>query len=115
MRSFNFAALAAIATMAAAPALAGTTCNFNVECYLTEPCAGSGWELTIDREAGVLTSVAEELRILHVEEDGAATQIVATGAGSLNLLTIGEELSLFTTHIGAEPASITYVGECLSE
>ena len=116
MRSFHVPALAAtLSALAATPTLAATTCNFNVECYLTEPCAGSGWELTVDREAGVLSSIAEELQILHVEDEGAAMQIVARGAGSLNLLTIGNELSLFTTHIGAEPASITYVGECLSE
>ena len=115
MRCFDVPALAATcATLAAAPALAGTTCNFNVECYLTEPCAGSGWEMFVDLDAGVLSSVAEELQILHVET-GAATQVMARGAGSLNLLTIAQELSLFTVHIGDGPASITYVGECLTQ
>jgi hypothetical protein len=105
---------AAFAALAAAPAPAGTTCNFNVECYLTEPCAGAGWELTVDRDAGVLSSLAEELQILHVE-DGEATQIVAKGAGSLNLLTIGATMSLFTVHLDGEPAAITYVGECRAQ
>ncbi len=107
-------ALAAALAMFAAPSLAGTTCNFNVECYLTEPCAGAGWELTVDQAAGVLSSAAEELQILHVE-DGANTQIVAEGAGSLNLLTIGEPFSVYTTHVVGEPAAITYVGECRTE
>ncbi len=114
MRAFTRAAFAAALAVAGAPAVAGTSCNFNVECYMTEPCAGSGWELIVDRPGGVLSSVAEDLQILHVEE-GEGTQIVASGAGSLNLLTIGAELSLFTVHTAGEPAAITYVGECVSE
>ncbi len=113
-RSFYWALAAPLTALAAAPALAATVCNFNVECYMTQPCAGAGWELTVDQEAGVLSSEAEDLQILHVE-DGAVTQITAKGAGSLNMLTIGDPLSLFTVHIDAEPAAITYVGECRAE
>ena len=101
------------ASLVAAPGLAATTCNFNVECYMTEACAGSGWEMTVDLAAGKLSSAAEDLDILHVAEGGA--QIVAQGAGSLNLLSIGETLSLFTTHIAGEPTAITYVGECSAQ
>ncbi len=112
MRMFTAPALAA--GLMATPALAGTTCNFNIECYMTEPCAGSGWELTIDMDAQVLSTVFGDLDILEVA-DGPARQITARGDGSLNLLTIGEEISFFTTHIAADPATITYVGECFAE
>ena len=67
----------------------------------------------MDRDAGVLTTVFGDLDILH--ENEAGTQIVAAGDGSLNLLTLAGRLSFFTTHIGAEPATITYVGECTAE
>lgn len=105
--------LLAVALLGPAPAIGATSCDFTLECYMTEPCAGSGWELTVDRQAGTLSSAAETLTILYEAEDG--TQIVARGAGSLNLLSIGEDLSLFTTHIAGEPAAITYVGECARE
>lgn len=111
MRALAFPALCACLT--AGPAFAGTACIFNVECYMSEPCAETAWELTVDRDAGTLSSVAEVLEILHVDDSG--TQIAAKGADSLNLLTIGAEISVFTTHIGAGPAAITYVGECHSE
>ena len=111
MRTLCFPALGAC--LVAAPVFAGTTCNFNVECYMTQPCEGSGWELAVDLDVGVLSSVAENYTVVHT--DAAATQIAATGAGSLNLLTIGEEISFFTTHIGAEPVTITYIGECFAE
>jgi len=111
MRTLTAAALAV--SCIAAPALAGTTCNFNVECYMTDACTGAGWELTVDFEAGRLSSLAEDLTILHAGQNG--TQVFAAGAGSLNLLSIGEEISLFTSHIEGEPTAITYVGECMSE
>lgn len=107
-------ALVTVLIATAGPAFAGTVCNFNVECYMTEPCAGSGWELTADLDAGVLATVYGDLEVLEVA-DGEALQIVARGAGSLNLLTVGPEISLFTTHVAGEPAAITYVGECREE
>lgn len=108
------AAPALAAALVTAPAFAGTTCNFNIECYMTDPCEGSGWELTIDPEAGVLSTVFGDLEILHAEE-GATPQYSARGDGTLYLLTVGETISFFTTHIVGDPATITYVGECTAE
>lgn len=99
---------------AAAPASAGTTCNFNIECYMTDPCEGSGWELAVDEDAQVLSTVFGDLEILYVS-DGPARQITARGDGAFYLLTIGDRISFFTTHIAADPATITYVGECHPE
>lgn len=107
-------ASALTAALLAAPAMAGTTCNFSMECYMTEPCAGSGWELTIDADSRVLTTVFGDLEILDVS-DGPARQMTARGEGALYLLTIGEQISFLTTHIAADPATITYVGECHTE
>ena len=80
MRTLTVPALAA--SLLAAPALAGTTCNFNLECYMTEPCAGSGWELTVDMDSQVLSTVFGDLDILHLT-DGPSRQIAAQGEGSL--------------------------------
>ncbi|HCQ65330.1 MAG TPA: hypothetical protein DIU07_09320 [Rhodobacteraceae bacterium] len=96
------------------PAFAGTTCNFNIECYMTEPCEGSGWELTVDMDAGTLSTIFGDLEVLHIEA-GPAPQVSARGDGALYLLTIGKEISFLTTHIAADPATITYVGECFTE
>ncbi len=109
----RFAITAALAACLAAPTLADTICEFNVECYQTEACMGSGWEVSVDREAGTISSIAEALEIVHMADNGL--QIVAEGEGSLNLLTIGESFSLFTTHIEGEPTVVTYVGECRVE
>ncbi|MEZ5766802.1 MAG: hypothetical protein R3D80_03445 [Paracoccaceae bacterium] len=110
---FPRAALAAALALPVSPALAGTTCTFDVECYQTDPCAASGWELSVDLAAGTISSVAEDLEILHATPDGL--QIVARGEGSLNLLTIGETASLFTSHIAGAPTVLTYVGECAAQ
>lgn len=110
MRRLSAAFLLSV-TVPASAALAATTCDFTLECYMTEPCAGSGWELTLDPEAGVLGTVFGDLTIQH-EVDGPTRQIMATSDGSLNLLTIGEDLSVFTTHVAGDGAAITYIGEC---
>ncbi len=95
----------------AGPALAGPVCTFTEECYMSLGCAATDLELTVDHKAARITTVAETLDILHVE-DGPAQQIVARGPGALHLLTIGANTALYTLHIGAGPASITYIGTC---
>ncbi len=97
--------------LGATPAFAGPVCTFSQECYMTLDCAETAYDVTVDTDAGVLSTMVEDLEILHVE-DGAATQIVARGMGSLNLLTIGAATAVLTVHIGAGPASITYYGDC---
>lgn len=93
------------------PALAGPTCTFTEECYMTLDCEAANYEVSVDTDAGVLSTEVEDLDILHVET-GAATQIVARGMGALNLLTIGPATAVLTVHIGAGPASISYYGAC---
>jgi hypothetical protein len=104
-------ALAVALVLATAPASAGPVCHFTEECYMTLDCEATDWEVTVDTDAGVLSTMVEDLEILHVEA-GAATQIVARGMGSLNLLTIGPATSVMSVHIGAGPAAIAYYGEC---
>lgn len=111
----RFSAVLLLGTVAPlAAAQADTICDFTLECYMTEPCAGSGWELTVDDAAGVLSTVFGDLAIQH-EGEGTSRQIMATGEGSVNLLTIGDPLSVFTTHVEGDAAAITYVGECRAE
>lgn len=101
----------AAALLAATPALAGPVCTFTESCTMTLDCVASDYEVTVDRDAGVLSTQVEDLEILHVIE-GPATQIVARGMGAVALLTIGPATSVLTVHIGAGPASTTYYGEC---
>ncbi|SMH55655.1 hypothetical protein [Maritimibacter sp. HL-12] len=98
----------------ASPALAAPVCTFTEECYMSLGCEPTDWELTVDHKAGRIMTIAETLDILHVE-DGQAQQIVARGPGALHLLTIGTNTALYTLHIGAGPASVTYFGTCGDE
>lgn len=97
--------------LAPLPALAAPVCTFTEECYMTLDCGETDYEMTVDREAGVLSSIVEDLEILHVEE-GPATQIFARGMGAMNLLTIGASTAILSVHIGAGPAAVTYYGAC---
>lgn len=106
--------LALALAVAAAPALAGPVCTFTTECYMDLPCEETDWEVIVDRDAGVLTTMVEDLEILHVEP-GEPPQILARGMGTLNLLTLGGPTSVLTVHIGAAPAAITYLGECVEQ
>jgi hypothetical protein len=104
----------ALAGLVASPALAGPVCVFTEECYMSLGCEPTDWELTVDHKSGRIMTLAETLEIIHVE-DGPAQQIVARGTGALHLLTIGASTALYTLHIGAGPASITYIGTCGDE
>ncbi|PIE07351.1 MAG: hypothetical protein CSA74_08195 [Rhodobacterales bacterium] len=115
----TLAALAALTATTAqmAPALAGTRCTFTFECYMTEACTSTDWTLWVDPGAGRLSSAAEDWTLLHASEDGS--QMLASGTGSLALLSIGKEVSLFTTHIAGDtaydPITVTFFGECVTE
>lgn len=95
----------------AQPALAGPVCTFTEECYMTLDCQETDYVVTVDDEAGVLTTMVQDLDILHDSNEGNR-QIVARGMGSIDLLTIGPATAILTAHIGSGPASITYYGVC---
>lgn len=105
--------LALIAAVAALPAAApaGTTCTFTQECYMADGCADTDWEVTVDPEAGVITTIAETWEILPADL-AEPRQIVALGNGALALLTIGPEASAMSVHIAEGPTVLTYFGEC---
>jgi len=97
--------------LAAGPAFAGPVCTFTEECYMTLACEETAYDVTVDTEAGVLSTLVEDLEILHLIDDGNR-QIVARGMGALHMLTIGPATSILSVHIGTGPAAITYYGEC---
>lgn len=103
----TFLSLALIAQ----PALAAPVCTFTEECYMTLDCQETSYEVTVDGAAGVLSTMVEDLEILH-DSTEANRQIVARGMGALHMLTIGPATAILTVHIGAGPASITYYGDC---
>lgn len=78
---------------------------------MTLECEETDWQVEVDLDKGVLSTIVEDYEIVDVEEN-VNTQIAARGMGGLALLTIGPATSVFTTHIGAGPAAITYYGEC---
>jgi len=103
--------IAAAAAFLAGPALADPVCTFTEECYMTLACEETAYEMTVDRDAGLVSTLVEDLEILHVEEQ-SATQILARGMGALHLLTIGPATAVLSVHIGTGPAAITYYGSC---
>jgi len=104
----------ALAALVASPAFAAPVCSFTEECYMSLGCEAADWELTIDHKSGRIMTPVETLDILHVE-GGPTQQIVARSPGALHLVTIGAATALYTLHIGAGPASVTYIGTCGDE
>jgi hypothetical protein len=107
MRSLLLALL-----LAPVPALADPVCTFTEECYMSLACEQTAYEVTLELDRDAISTIVEDMEILHYHKVGETTQVVAQGMGALHMLTIGANTAVMSVHIGAGPAAITYIGAC---
>ena len=107
--------LSALLSLTALPAFADQVCTFTQECYMTLDCEESAYEVTLELDSDRISTIVENMEILHYHKTETATQLVAQGMGAMHVMTIGPSSALLSVHIGAGPAQIAYYGSCEGE
>ncbi|WP_238366643.1 hypothetical protein [Mesobacterium pallidum] len=105
-------ALAALPILATS-AMANTfSCNFNMECYETETCAGADFTFEVDTEGQEIRTDAGDFNVVAIRELRDVINIFANDSKSTYLLTVTEDGARFTAQIEDGPQVVTYHGTC---
>ena len=113
--------VALMLTVCAAPALAeGQTCRFTTECYETEACAGTEFDITVGPlgDGWLMSSIAGERALRLVAEAGGARGFVSDGSdGVIALLTVAADGTAHYTEHGLEAGAyrVSYHGGCAAQ
>ena len=87
-------------------------CTFKQECYNTLKCTEAAHEITVDLDAGKVSTITGDLDIVAVPDGPLAKTAVLQGFSGYQLLTMGRNTWILSVHIAAGPAVATYYGEC---
>ncbi|MGR3501321.1 hypothetical protein [Pseudaestuariivita sp.] len=100
---------AALVLASAGTALAEEVCTFTVECYETEGCAESAFEITISGD-----TLVTEFGTIEVNSGGGETgAFVGHGLGAMHMLTRTKGgAARYTTHIFSDVQMVSYAGTC---
>lgn len=93
------------------------TCTFTSECFDTEECTETDYELTIahdDHGAPILESIAENLHVTAIGGDGDThtTFIASTNAATHLLTRTTDGSARYTVHMADGPLMLSYLGSC---
>ncbi|MDQ2088597.1 hypothetical protein [Marimonas arenosa] len=88
------------------------SCRFAQECYNTLACTETDLEITVDLEAGQVSTPTGDLEIVGTYDGPVAKTAVLEGFAGYQLLTMGQLTWILSVHIAAGPAVATYYGEC---
>ncbi|WP_107844274.1 hypothetical protein [Litoreibacter ponti] len=104
---------AVVAACLATPAYA-VNCTFTTECFESEACAETSYEIAIeqDGEATKLVSVAETIPVSRGGSDSARVYVGVTDSAFHLLSRNADGNARYTTHMYQGPMVVSYLGTC---
>lgn len=112
MRPSHLSVLIALVVLTTSgPALA-FSCNFQTECYETEPCQEADFTIEVILEEEKVSTEFGDLTVVAAKESDAITIIFATGGETEFLISVTPMAARASAHINEGPLSVSYFGIC---
>lgn len=88
------------------------SCNFNTECYESEPCGESDFTVEIRSGEDKFVTDFGTFPILAKRETAQILTTFVHTDGAVYLMSAGARTARLTVHITDGPQTITYLGQC---
>lgn len=88
------------------------SCNFDQECYDSESCADSDFNVEVRGSDEKIATDFGTFPILALRDEPGVLTVFVTSEGAVYLLSASDTAARFTAHITDGPQSVTYLGNC---
>ncbi len=87
-------------------------CQFDTECYESEPCGATQFNLSVLADDQKLVTDFGDLTIVAIKQTPKLTTLFATGDGAEYLLSTTTQGARFSAQMNDGPQVVTYLGQC---